>query len=361
MKKFIAGNRLYASDLNGTFAEILSYFGDGSDGDVVISVDTDLSADMYYNNLTINSGITLNPNGYRIFVKEKLTNNGTIARNGNDGGDGTNATSAPSPTFANAGVGGIGGAELAPGTIYGSLAGVIGANGVKQISNGHVNGNNGAIGLLFSRYGINLAITGSAPDGGKGGNTASSTGGIGGAGTVNQLDNIIFSLRQNDILEGDNDISDYIGCELISSYLSGIKLTPQSGGGSGGSGSCSSTGTGGASGGGGGSASGGGIVYIQANEIENNGVIEANGGNGGNGGSPYALGTNRQGGSGGGAGGNGGIVILLYKTLTTEGSVNVNGGYGGTASSGVNGGAAGEDGGDGSDGKIFKIEVNGYN
>ena len=63
-------------------ASVYPFFGDGSSGDVVISVDTDLSADMYYNNLTINNGITLNTRGYRVFIKGTFTNNGTIANNG---------------------------------------------------------------------------------------------------------------------------------------------------------------------------------------------------------------------------------------------------------------------------------------
>lgn len=54
------------------------YFGDGSDGDVVISTNTTLTRDMYYNNLTVNSGVTLTTGNYKIFVKETLTNNGII-------------------------------------------------------------------------------------------------------------------------------------------------------------------------------------------------------------------------------------------------------------------------------------------
>ena len=53
-------------------------YGTGLDGNVTISVNTSLSSDMYYNNLTINSGIVLNPNGFRIFVKNTLTVNGTL-------------------------------------------------------------------------------------------------------------------------------------------------------------------------------------------------------------------------------------------------------------------------------------------
>ena len=53
-------------------------YGHGADGDVTITGDTSLSEDMYYNNLTINSGATLNPNGFRVFVKNTLTLNGDL-------------------------------------------------------------------------------------------------------------------------------------------------------------------------------------------------------------------------------------------------------------------------------------------
>lgn len=62
------------------------YYGDGSDGDVIISVNTDLARDMYYDNLTINDGVILSTKSYRIFVKGTLTNNGTIECNGGDAG-----------------------------------------------------------------------------------------------------------------------------------------------------------------------------------------------------------------------------------------------------------------------------------
>ncbi len=61
------------------------YFWDGSDGDVTISVNTSLSRDMYYNNLTVNTGVTLDPAWYAIYVLGTLTLTWTakIARNGN--------------------------------------------------------------------------------------------------------------------------------------------------------------------------------------------------------------------------------------------------------------------------------------
>lgn len=70
-------------------SQLQSYysFGDGSDGNVTISSNTTLTRDMYYNNLTINSGFTLNPDGYAIYARWTITFVGTwkIARNGNNG------------------------------------------------------------------------------------------------------------------------------------------------------------------------------------------------------------------------------------------------------------------------------------
>lgn len=53
-------------------------FGNGIDGSVVISTNTYLSRDMYYVNLTVNAGVTLFTNGFRLFVNGTLTNSGTI-------------------------------------------------------------------------------------------------------------------------------------------------------------------------------------------------------------------------------------------------------------------------------------------
>jgi hypothetical protein len=53
-------------------------FGNGVDGTVVIAANTFLSRDMYYDTLTVNSTFTLFTNGFRVFVKGTLTNNGTV-------------------------------------------------------------------------------------------------------------------------------------------------------------------------------------------------------------------------------------------------------------------------------------------
>ena len=101
-------------------------FGTGSDGDVTISSNTTLTRDMFYNNLTVNSGVTLNTGGYRIFVKGTLTNNGTISRKGVDGADGGTALS--SGTLGGSGAGGTGGSSNGGNTSY-SLGGSGGDGG----------------------------------------------------------------------------------------------------------------------------------------------------------------------------------------------------------------------------------------
>ena len=56
-------------------------YGQGTDGNVTISGNTTLTSDKYYNNLTVNVGVTLTSSGYKIFVKNTLTLNGTISVN----------------------------------------------------------------------------------------------------------------------------------------------------------------------------------------------------------------------------------------------------------------------------------------
>jgi hypothetical protein len=99
-------------------------YGSGVDGSVQISSNTSLSSDMFYFNLTIDDGVVLNTNGYRIFVKNYLhlgdgaviglpggfDGSGSIMGGGSAtesvenslGGNGA-ATSAVAPTAANGG------------------------------------------------------------------------------------------------------------------------------------------------------------------------------------------------------------------------------------------------------------------
>jgi len=66
----------------------MGVYGDGHDGNVTISTNTSLSGNMEYENLTVNSGITLNVNDYIVKVSDTLINNGIIVGKVTAGGAG---------------------------------------------------------------------------------------------------------------------------------------------------------------------------------------------------------------------------------------------------------------------------------
>ena len=69
------------------------FYGDGSDGDVTISSTVTLVRDMYYNNLTLNTGAIFSSATFKVFVKCTLTvNNGTWSSNGTNGSGTTAGT-----------------------------------------------------------------------------------------------------------------------------------------------------------------------------------------------------------------------------------------------------------------------------
>jgi hypothetical protein len=92
-------------------------FGNGSDGDVTISGATTLTRDMYYRNLTVAAGQTLDAGGYRIFVSGTLTfgDGAKIASDGNPSHTGTMGeiqpgARVPAGTLGASGQGGVVGA-----------------------------------------------------------------------------------------------------------------------------------------------------------------------------------------------------------------------------------------------------------
>ena len=322
-------------------------FGDGSDGDVTISSDTSLSRDMYYNNLTINPGVTLNPNGYRIFVKGTLINNGKISRNGNPGQDGN--------------VGRSGGAPLSSGTLFGSAAGGWGGyNDLIRTGDSYVyNYRDGANGENV------VGIGGNGGGGGRGVGRYGSSPGLGGIVTKDHfyfVKRYVINIDSNFIQENLPQTSQLVGYSLTNRELF------KGGGGGGGGGAseipgllfclnpedyCRNT----SAGGGGGSA--GGIIYIGAKKIINNGAIEAKGGNGGKGGrnSYNSSNADQVCGGGGGGGGAGGIVILVYNSYEGGGSIDVSGGIGGDPGPQGSCSTPAERGQDGAPGKVIKIQV----
>jgi hypothetical protein len=223
-------------------------FGNGSDGNVTISSDTTLTRDMCYNDLTINSGITLTSAGFRIRVAGTLLNNGVIC--GGYEGSG--------------GVGGVGGTPSSN----------PGSNGTVSATEGNGSGGAGGGG------------------GGDSGGTSGATGGNGGTGGRKSRSIFIatYSLNNQGIISSSGEAG--------------------GNGTNGGASNWGSYGIGGAGGGGGGGSGGNGgnleLFYFESINIGTVNYFGGIGGIGGNGGSGYVHGT---GGSWGPAGGNGGNGI----------------------------------------------------
>ena len=284
-----------APDLAGSL-----WWGNGVLGSVVLAANTTLTADAYYQNLTVPAGINLHTNGYRLFVAGQLIVAGTILNKGGDAAGSVAGTGAPAGSIG----GGTAGAAGAVGA---------GGNGVAQTESATPNG-----------------------IGGAGGNSGATAGGAGGT---------VAAPPASQTGPGD----------LLGSFYAltaGSTISPFSGGSGGGAGAGDGANAGGAGGG------GGGIVMISARLIvvSAGGIIQANGGAGGNG-----AGGNAAGGGGGGAGAifintttqgllilPGGIVgkngVSLHSGTPIFGAGNLTflGGFGGA---GVGTGAAGARGG----------------
>jgi hypothetical protein len=254
------------------------FFGDGADGDATITLvgsPVTLTTDKYYNNLTVDVGATLKPRGQHIFVKNVLTNNGSIHDDGNAGGTGATP-----------------GAAL--GSVSNGFGAGSGAGGAGRTTTGP--GNPGATSSNCSTNGL-----GQAPQGGVGGGVSAPVVAGGGPGaapgtTIPQRWPSLASMLTARLYNGTATFN---------------------GGSGGGGGGCDLTGGTGTSGSGG---SGGGIVWIGAKVIANGGTISANGGAGGNG---VATGTAS---CGAGSGGGGGLVGIVTTTNASFGTITANAG-----------------------------------
>ena len=111
------------------------YYNDGVLGNIVFVVNTTLTADSHYNNLTVNPGVTIYTNGYRLFVRNVLTLGvgSIIQNNGGDATLGVAGTAAISTSFGTSGSGATGVATNNSGTastdLVNSLGGVGGFGG----------------------------------------------------------------------------------------------------------------------------------------------------------------------------------------------------------------------------------------
>lgn len=248
----IAGN-LVVDGSFGFTQNNLGTFGDGSDGAVVLDGVTSfpnfatlsasqytLTRDVFSTGVTVNGGVTLLPNGNRVFCQGAFSNFGTVSAAGGAGGaTGTAGAAVGSTTVGNGGSGG--GGQTTTGS----------AGGTKN------------------------AAAGTGLGGGGGTGTGGNTGGAGGS-------------------IGNSSVSQLrIPAAALSGavYVSGS--TGPIGGGSGGGG-----GGGDGSNKGGGGGAGGGVVLIFAQSADNHaGTISAPGGAGG---TPTAGNTGGGGGGGGG-------------------------------------------------------------
>ena len=249
----------------------LGMFGDGSDGNVTISSNTTLTRDMFYDNLTVDSGKVLDTDGYRVYAKTKVTNNGTISNNGSNGANGDGGGSSVS--------GGAGGSQN---TIGGGGAGGGGDN------SGYGGGGGGGGGIVI--------ISAKEIDNSSG--TIESNGGDGGDGYVGAYGN--GADKGGTVVDpglgGDGGDGGYIvqsgGKGTVTDAKSGGRTYP---------------------------------VCITGWETEATaGLI--GGGAGGGGGGASNVGVNYN---AGGGGGGGGCIILVYKKFTS-GTEQCNGGSAGT-------------------------------
>jgi hypothetical protein len=363
-------------------------FGDGSDGAGVADGSTALAGaslagstytltrDVYYTNLTVSTGVTIKPSGYRIFGTGTLTLNGTasITGSGNSGGAGGTGGNAPSSsTGGTAGASGSAGTALADGYLKGSVAGQAGALGAvgRDTNTAAKNsGGTGGVGTAISNsLGSNGSSGGAGGTGGTGNFVGGNIGAIGTGGTATASNvKLIANWHLATLLD-------------ISSTGSTVKFDNSAGAGSGGGGAEGgggginpNRGASGGGGGGGGGGSGGRIIaiYFRNIAVGASASVVSNGGNGGVGGNAGTgledvggtQGAGGSGGGGGGAGGNGGILILVYNTITNSGALTVAGGTGaagGTGSAatahGNTGGGTGVTGSNGSAGSIYQFQI----
>jgi hypothetical protein len=269
-------------------------WGDGSDGDVTISIDTTLTRPWFYNNLTINAA-QLKPQGFWVRVKDTLTINAS---------------------------GGIQDSGLA--AVLRTALPVSTTRAYNWV------GKVGATGLTSAGIGPNAAVMGASPNfmiggfGGQGGNASGGAGGgSGGFGAIGSRHDVLGALLA--------------GGTMVGADAAGIHYSQLiTGGGGGGAGA---TQDGSNQGGGGGE--GGGVVFVAARRIIINGTHggAAMAAVGGIGGTPSGA----NGGNGGGGGG--GFVGVLCSTYSGEAltSACIAGGAVGTGgvATGASGGNAG--------------------
>ena len=347
----IYGNGIYVKNSVDYLITASRLFGNGSDGNLTIdssSLTTDennsgddlgsnwissgaLQRDIYAANLTISASVTVESNGYRIFVRDTLTigGSGVVIQNsgfsGANGGNGSGSTGGlrgtSTGTGANTGEGGR------VGSLYGGPRGGRGGTGGDGASGGDDATAGGAGTSSSQTYVVKnysnsagaRGADGSAPGSGS---TAGSSNGSAASATEGVLSftnaDLTYIIAMKDMFA--------LGTTAPSLYPA---VASVGGGGGGGGHGESGNGAGGGGGGQGGGA--GGHVMIIAKFIsgtQSNLTVKANGGTGGDGGDD---GTGNNGGVGaGGNGGDGGCVTIISGTDPDGITVQVNAGSAGS-------------------------------
>jgi hypothetical protein len=220
--------------------------------DITYSSDTTLTADVYANNLTIDSGITLTTAGYNIYCVGTFTNSGTVITGASTGGGGGSSGNGTSFTSSYGGSGGGGGGN--GGSSGGNGGATLASGGAGEVGNGNA-GSTPSTPTLTSSLINSWYIKGMSNflNGGGGGGGYGTSGGPGGGGG-----NLGFGIyiQANKIVAGSITSSGQAGIAGSSSN------TPSGGGGGGGGTILLAYGSGGytagtytTSGGGGGAAS----------------------------------------------------------------------------------------------------------
>lgn len=351
----IRGNGIYRKNSIDYLITASRLFGNGKDGNLTIgssSLTTDennsgddlgsnwissgaLQRDIYAANLTISASVTVESNGYRIFVRDTLTISGSGVVIQNSGFGGANGGNASGNTGGALGFGGGGsGAGTAEGgrqgSLYGGPRGLRGGVGGLGATGGAA-AEAGDPGTTTSSqaYTVNAYTNSVGARGGDG--TALSTSAAGSAiASANAGTEGLISITNADLqyIIAMKDMF-ALGTTAPSLYPC---LAAVGGGGGGGGGNVDGGGEGSGGGGGGQGGGGGGHVMIIAKFIsgtQSHLSVKARGGDGGDGGDHDASRSQAGGVGAGGNGGDGGCVTIISGTDPDGITVEVNGGSAG--------------------------------
>lgn len=343
-----AGNVIPVSDLttkkidsnfiSTSTLQVLTHIGgDGSDGNVAYTSGlTALTRDMYYENLSVSGTAVLNPNGYRIYVRDTLVCNATGgAYIGQPGGNATNAIG------LNAGAAGISAYTANTGPLPSAQNGLNGMNGF-SVTNGQ-----GSTGAATQGSSTIYSIGSGGGYGGGPGNLGSiTTGGQAGSSTVTIFPRNYTYANNFFFLWATSSLSVATGTPIFYRGSAGSSNST-------GALARAAAGITTNSGGGGGSGASGGSLWVEATHLNLTGTcLTVAGGNGGNGSNANQTGGSFSSsygeGGGGGGGGAGGVLVLIYGNKSGSGTWSYSGGTGGTggtSSGGIDDATAGGNGG----------------